>query len=152
MPPKSAGILLFRKSSRSTEVFLVHPGGPFWAKKDLQAWSLPKGEFHEQEDPLEAARREFFEETGMNPEGNFLELTPVRMKSGKWLYAWALEGEINPAEIRSNTFEIEWPPHSGKKQSFPEVDKGAWFDLRLAKEKISPSQLPFLQEFAEKYG
>ena len=146
---KSAGILLFRKREAATEVFLVHPGGPFWSKKDIGAWSIPKGEFGEDEDPLAAAKREFEEETGKSIEGDFLPLRPVSQKSGKQVYAWAVEGDINAETVFSNTFKMEWPYKSGKYQTFPEVDKAAWFSVTEAKEKINPAQAAFINELEQ---
>ena len=146
MVKKSAGILLFRKSDKTLEVFLVHPGGPFWIKKDEGAWSIPKGEFDDNESPLDAAKREFEEETGIKISGDFIELKPVKQKSGKIVYAWAVEGNIDPAKIKSNEFEIEWPPKSGKMKTFPEIDKAAWFDLNEAKKKIIEAQSPLIDE------
>lgn len=149
---QSAGILLYRRlKSNGVEVFLVHPGGPFWAKKDTGAWSIPKGEFEEGEEPLAAAKREFSEELGIVvPAGELYALDPVKQSGGKVVYAWALEGDpgLDPAHITSNTFEIEWPPRSGKMQTFPEVDKAAWFDLSQAQARIVKGQLPFLQKLA----
>lgn len=144
MAKKSAGILLYRIENKTPEVFLVHPGGPFWAKKDDGAWSIPKGEFEGDEEPLTAAKREFEEETGKKISGEFIELTPVKQKSGKIVYAWAIEGNLDPAKIRSNDFEIEWPPKSGKMKTFPEIDKAGWFDLSEAKKKILESQSPLI--------
>lgn len=147
MPSKqSAGILLFRRREE-LEFFLVHPGGPFWAKRDEGAWSVPKGEF-EDEDPLQAARREFQEETGQAIDGQFIPLTPVTQKSGKVVHAWAVEGDIDPEVIQSNQIEIEWPPRSGKRMSIPEVDRGAWFTLDVARLKINPAQQALLDELA----
>lgn len=147
MPRKlSAGILLYRLRSGVPEVFLVHPGGPFWAKKDAGAWSLPKGEFEEGGDPLETARREFLEETGSPVSGAFAALTPLKQKSGKLVHAWTVEGDIDAASIRSNTFSMEWPPRSGKQQEFPEVDRGEWFTIPVAREKLQQGQLGFLDE------
>lgn len=146
MPMKSAGILLYRFAGPFAEVFLVHPGGPFWAKKDEGAWSVPKGEFESDEDPLTAAKREFNEETGFVAEGNFIPLTPVKLKSAKFIYAWALEMNVDAAGIKSNLFEMEWPPRSGKKKSFPEVDKAMWFNIDDAKQKINSGQLPLIVE------
>jgi predicted NUDIX family NTP pyrophosphohydrolase len=142
----SAGILLYRIHSGEPEVFLVHPGGPYWAKRDAGAWSIPKGEFEEGVDALEAARREFQEETGSSADGEFFPLTPVKQKSGKLVYAWALRGDIDASSVRSNTFAMEWPPHSGKQQEFPEVDRGAWFTVAAANEKILPGQRGFIRE------
>jgi len=147
---KSAGILLFRKLGRDCELFLVHPGGPFWKNKDEGAWSIPKGEFTEEEDALAAAKREFKEETGVNCNGKFIKLASVKLKSGKIVYAWALEKDIDPAKIKSNLFEMEWPPKSGKWQSFPEIDRGAWFTPATAKQKINPAQATFIDELLEK--
>lgn len=146
MPKKSAGILLYRKVKDQLQVFLVHPGGPLWKNKDQGAWSIPKGEFEEDEDPLAAARREFEEETGIAVDGSFIMLSPVRQKSGKIVYAWALEKDISTEAIRSNLFEMEWPPRSGKQQQFPEVDRGEWMTLAGAKQKINPKQAPLLDE------
>lgn len=147
MPKKtSAGILLYRRRGSDLEVFLVHPGGPFWAKKDLGAWSLPKGELEEGEEPLTAARREFTEETGFAVDGDFHPLPPQRQKSGKTILAWAVEGDCDPAALRSGTFSMEWPPRSGKQQQFPEVDRGAWFPLGEARKRINAGQAPFLDE------
>ncbi|GAB4363053.1 MAG: NUDIX domain-containing protein [Calditrichia bacterium] len=146
MPKQSAGILLYRLRENEIQVFLVHMGGPFWQKKDEGAWSIPKGEFEEGEDPLSAARREFAEETGQMVEGNFHPLTPVKQKGGKVVYAWAIEGECDPTQIRSNTFTMEWPPLSGKKQEFPEVDRAEWFPLPLARKKIIKGQAVLLDE------
>lgn len=147
---KSAGILLFRLKNSKPEYFLVHPGGPFFKKKDNGAWTVPKGEINDHEDLLEAAKREFFEETGKEPKGSFIELTPIRQKNGKLVFAWAVEGDIDPDSITSNNFTMEWPPKSGKISSFPEVDKGEWFDYITAKEKIIPEQSSFLDELARK--
>lgn len=143
---KSAGILLYRGKGKEREYFLVHPGGPFWKNKDIGAWSVPKGEFEEGEEPLKAARREFEEETGVSVNGNFIELKPVRQKSGKMVYAWALEGDLDHLIIQSNTIKIEWPPRSGKSIEIPEVDRGGWFNYETAKEKMIPGQVPILEE------
>jgi predicted NUDIX family NTP pyrophosphohydrolase len=144
---QSAGLLVYKKAAGRLLVFLVHPGGPFWAKKDLGAWSIPKGELAEGEDALAAARREFSEETGQSVDGDFRELTPCRQKGGKIVRAWALEGDADEAVI-SNMFEMEWPPKSGRRQSFPEVDRAAWFTLDEARTRINPGQLPILDELA----
>ena len=152
---KSAGIVLFRFKQDIPEVLLVHPGGPFWKNKDLGAWSIPKGEFDESENPLKAAKREFKEETGLLSHGPLIELTPVKLNSGKLVYAWAIKQDADASKITSNTFELEWPPKSGKWKQFPEIDKASWFDLNLAKRKISKGQLPMLMEFEkllEKYN
>ena len=150
MAKQSAGILLYRIKSNDLEVFLVHPGGPFWAKKDEGAWSIPKGEFEDEEDPLAAAKREFEEETGLKISGEFIELHPVKQKSGKMVYAWAVEGDVDPLKIKSNEFEIEWPPKSGKMKSFPEIDKAAWFNLTEAKKKIITAQTGLIKELENK--
>jgi predicted NUDIX family NTP pyrophosphohydrolase len=142
---RSAGIILYRKRHGMIEIFLVHPGGPYWAKKDQGSWSIPKGEYQDGEEALDAARREFLEETGTAVNGPFLALTPARQSSGKIIAAWAAEGEIDPAGLRSNSFSLEWPPKSGVMQSFPEVDRGAWFSLAEARMKLAPGQLPLLQ-------
>ena len=145
-------MLLYRVREGALEVFLAHPGGPFWAKKDLGAWSIPKGEIDEGEDPLEAARREFEEETGFRPEGIFRELTPVRQRSGKIVHAWAVQGDCDPTAIRSNTFTLEWPPRSGRMQEIPEVDRAGWFDLDAAMEKILEGQRELLDELRRFIG
>lgn len=142
----SAGILLYRRMNKHLEILLVHPGGPFFAKKDEGAWSLPKGEFNEGDDPLAAAKREFHEETGTEINGEFIELKPVKLKSGKKVFAWAVEGELDASEIRSNSFELEWPPRSGKFKVYPEVDKAEWFDYPTAKLKINVGQVPLIEE------
>lgn len=143
---KSAGILLYRRTGLEIEYFLVHPGGPFWKNKDIGAWSIPKGEFEEDEDPLIAAKREFEEETGIAINGKFVALEPVKQKSGKMVYAWASEGDLDQTIIRSNTFPIEWPPRSGKYIEIPEVDKGGWFTYETATQKMIPGQAPILDE------
>jgi predicted NUDIX family NTP pyrophosphohydrolase len=152
MTKRSAGLLLYRIRKGAMEVFLAHPGGPYWANKDLGVWSIPKGEIDEGEDPLEAARREFEEETGFRPEGVFRELTPVRQRSGKIVHAWAVEGDCDPAAIRSNTFSMEWPPRSGRQQEFPEVDRAGWFAVDCAKEKILEGQRGLLDELRRLVG
>jgi len=146
MPKKSAGLLLYREKRGSLEVFLVHPGGPFWAKKDEGAWSIPKGEFDADEDPLDAARREFQEETGLAVAGEYLPLTPIRQTGGKTVYAWAVRADVDAAMAKSNAFSIEWPPGSGKTQEFPEIDRADWFDIEVARRKILKSQLPLLEQ------
>jgi len=143
---KSAGLLLFRHRGDVTEVFLVHPGGPFWAKKDDGAWSIPKGEFAEGEEPLDAAKREFREETGSKVEGEFEVLDPVRQPSGKLVYAWAVRGDIDPAAVHSNTFSMELPKGSGKMREFPEIDRAGWFSLMAARRKLLKGQVPFLDQ------
>jgi predicted NUDIX family NTP pyrophosphohydrolase len=144
MPKKSAGILMYRRTRDGIEVLLVHPGGPFWSNRDLGAWSIPKGEYAESEDPEASARREFAEELGVEPQGDLLLLGELRQKSGKLVTAFALEGNFDIATLRSNTFDIEWPPRSGHIRSFPEVDRADWFALPVAREKIIASQSPFL--------
>ena len=150
MPQKSAGILLYRISKKYLEIFLVHPGGPFWKNKDVGAWSIPKGEFDDNEKPLDAAIREMSEETGITLKGDFIELTPVKQKSGKLVYAFAKEHDVDPSQIKSNEFEIEWPPKSGKKKLFPEIDRAEWFDIKTAKEKIISAQSSLIEELAIK--
>jgi predicted NUDIX family NTP pyrophosphohydrolase len=141
----SAGILLYRQRDGALEVFLVHPGGPFWKNKDLGAWSIPKGEYEAEDDPLAAARREFEEETGFAPpSGEWRSLFEVKLSSGKVVTAWAVEGDCDADAIRSNLFSMEWPPKSGKTQEFPEVDRAAWFALPEAQVKIHPAQREFL--------
>jgi predicted NUDIX family NTP pyrophosphohydrolase len=145
----SAGILLYRRREGEIEVFLVHPGGPFWAKKDDGAWSIPKGEYLEGEDPLTVAKREFYEETGSKINGEGIELEPLKQPSGKIISAWAVEGEIDPAALRSNTFPLEWPPKSGRRQEFPEVDRALWFNLTIARRKLLPGQRAFLDQLQQ---
>lgn len=144
MKAVSAGLLLFRKIGPTTEVLLVHPGGPFWAKKGLGAWSIPKGEIPEGESPENTARREFEEELGTRPEGELIPLGEVRQKAGKIVHAWAVEGNFDVSKVRSNTFEMEWPPHSGNKQAFPEIDRAEFFALDEARKEINPAQAEFI--------
>jgi len=146
---KTAGLLLYRIRDSAVEVFLVHPGGPFWAKKDEGAWSIPKGEFADDEQPLSAATREFQEETGFSMEGNLMALAPLKQRSGKLVYAWALEGDCDAGAIKSNLFSMEWPPRSGKRQEYPEVDRASWFTLESAKRRIVPGQIAFLEELQQ---
>ena len=146
---ESAGILMYRFCDSTLEVFLVHPGGPYWAKKDAGAWSIPKGEFSEKEDRFGAAKREFREETGFLPEGNFVPLRPVRQPGGKVVYAWVIKGDCDAKTIVSNTFSMEWPPRSGKYQEFPEVDRAGWFAMDVAREKILKGQLGLLEELSQ---
>jgi predicted NUDIX family NTP pyrophosphohydrolase len=146
----SAGIVLYRVISGELEIFLVHPGGPFWAKRDRGSWSIPKGEIIEGAEPLETAKREFLEETGSPIDGVFTALTPLRQPGGKLILAWGVSGDIDASSIKSNTFSMEWPPRSGTQQDFPEVDRGAWFSLPDACEKILPGQLGFLDELRQK--
>jgi predicted NUDIX family NTP pyrophosphohydrolase len=143
---QSAGILLYRRGVSEPEVFLVHPGGPFWKNKDEGAWTIPKGEFDDSEDPLAAAIREFKEETGFTITGEFRPLAPIQQKAGKIVHAWAVQGDVDETNVRSNSFEIEWPPRSGKKQTFPEVDRASWFSLAEARKKINSSQAQFLDQ------
>ena len=146
VPRQSAGLLMYRRRGTTLEVLLVHPGGPFWASRDAGAWTLPKGELNDGEAALDAARREFTEETGVVPEGPFLALTPVRQKAGKVVHAWAFAGDCDPAQLTSNEFTMEWPPRSGKYASFPEVDRAAFFTIAAARDKINPAQLALLEE------
>lgn len=149
MAKKSAGILLYRRRSGGVEVFLVHPGGPFWAKKDAAAWSIPKGEFDDAEEPLAAARREFVEETGLPlPPAKAHALQPVK-QSNKEVHAWAIEGDVDPSLLRSNTFELEWPPRSGRVRAFPEVDKAGWFSLAEAAIKLHKGQVSLIAQLAD---
>jgi predicted NUDIX family NTP pyrophosphohydrolase len=146
MPRTSAGILPYRKRDGHLEVLLVHPGGPFWAKKDLGAWSIAKGEYGPDEKPFDAARREFEEETGLVPEGEFLELGTRKQAGGKVVTAWAVELDWDPSLLRCNTFQMEWPRGSGRVQEFPEVDRAAWFAFDEAARRILESQRGFLEE------
>jgi predicted NUDIX family NTP pyrophosphohydrolase len=148
MAKRSAGLLMYRRHEGQLEVFLVHPGGPFWAKKDLGAWSISKGEYVEGELPLEAARREFEEETGFAAAGDFLELGTVQQASGKVVSAWAFEGDCDPGKLVSNRCQIEWPPRTGRMIEIPEVDRGGWFSIAEAKERILKSQEPFLERLS----
>ncbi len=145
----SAGILLYRLRGDGPEVLLVHPGGPLWARKDAGAWSIPKGEYDDGEEPLSAARREFQEELGSAlPAGEPLDLGEIRQRSGKRVSAWAQAGELDVDMVRSNTFELEWPPRSGRTREFPEVDRAEWFPLALARERINPAQAELLDRLA----
>jgi len=147
---QSAGLLLYKFTDKTIFFFLVHPGGPFWKNKDLESWSIPKGEFTDDEDPLDAAVREFHEETGFEIDGDFIPLESVKLKSGKTVLAWAVEFDIDAALIKSNEFETEWPPKSGKMQSFPEIDKGEWFQTAEALKKINPAQADFIVQIISK--
>ena len=147
---RSAALLVYRRTKTGIEVFLVHPGGPFWAKKDLGAWSIPKGEFGDNEDGLAAAKREFFEEVGQAIDGAFIALTPIKQRGGKVVHAWAVEGEVDAAAVKSNAFEMQWPPRSGRTARFPEVDRGQWFGVAEALQRILPSQVPILEELLAK--
>ena len=141
---QSAGILVFRGDLPELEVLLAHPGGPFWSKKDAGAWTIPKGEFTDDEEPLGAAKREFEEEMGSPIDGEFLELEPLRQPGSKVIYAWAVRADFDPARLSSNLFTMEWPPKSGRQQDFPEVDRAAWFSIAEARVKILTGQAPFL--------
>src|SRR5262245_7245249 len=143
-PDVSAGLLLFRRTAGGLEVFLAHPGGPFWAKRDAGAWTIPKGVLNPGEEPLAAACREFQEETGFAPAGPFLPLGSVKQKAGKRVHAWAWEGDADPAAVRSNLMTTEWPRGSGRRLTFPEVDRCAWFDPQTARAKINPAQAEFI--------
>jgi predicted NUDIX family NTP pyrophosphohydrolase len=149
MPKRSAGLLMFRTSNDQLEVFLVHPGGPLWTKKDKGAWTIPKGEYEQDENPLVAARREFEEETGFHATGEFVNLGSIKQKSGKVVNAWAFEGDCDPAKLASNTCEIEWPPRSGRRLEIPEVDRGRWFSTDEANEYIREKQREFLQRLSK---
>jgi predicted NUDIX family NTP pyrophosphohydrolase len=146
MPKRSAGLMMFRKSNHELEVFLVHPGGPLWARKDIGAWTIPKGEYEQDESPLAAARREFEEETGFQATGQFLDLGVIKQKSGKVVTAWAFEGDCDPADLTSNTCEIQWPPRSWYSLEIPEVDRGRWFSIEEAQKYIREEQRPLLDK------
>jgi predicted NUDIX family NTP pyrophosphohydrolase len=149
MPKTSAGLLLYRRVDDALEVLLVHPGGPYWARKDEGVWSVPKGEYEADEDPLEVARREFEEELGAAPpDGTPSPLGEIRQSGGKVVTAWAQEGNLDVTHIRSNTFEMEWPPRSGRTQAFPEVDAAAWFPIDEARKKLNRGQVPFLDRLS----
>jgi predicted NUDIX family NTP pyrophosphohydrolase len=152
MTKTSAGILLYRRKDDLLQVFLIHPGGPFFMKKDDGVWSIPKGLLDPDEDPLAAAQREFAEETGSGPQGEFRPLAPIRQKGGKTVLAWAAEGDCDADGITSNTFELEWPPHSGRMQRFPEADRAGWFTIEEAKRKIIPAQIALLEELQQLLG
>ncbi len=145
----SAGILLFRFRDGNLEVMLVHPGGPFWARKDAGAWSIPKGLVTAKEDPLAAAKREFREETGFEVDGDFMALGALRQPSGKIIHVWALEGDLDVTKVKSNTFTLEWPPHSGVIRAYPEIDRAAWFDVEEARKKIVKGQRGFIDALVE---
>ena len=146
MPKLSAGLLLYRRNGDDVQVLIAHPGGPIWSRRDIGAWSLPKGALIDGEAPYDAARREFQEETGSPVNGEFTELTPLKQASGKVVHAWAVEGDIDASSVRSNLFPMEWPPRSGKMQEFPEVDLGGWFTLDIAREKMLNGQRAFLDQ------
>jgi len=149
MGKKSAGFVMYRYKDSILEVFLVHPGGPYWAKKDDGSWSIPKGEQSDEEDPFTTAKREFKEETGYDAEGDFMPLTPIMQPSRKLVSAWAFEGDCDASAIKSNTFEMEWPPKSGKKAEFPEVDRAEWFPTTTAKKKLLKGHVGFVDELCK---
>ncbi|WP_231490418.1 NUDIX domain-containing protein [Pedobacter sp. Leaf170] len=149
---QSAGILAFRMIGKTLEFFLVHPGGPFFSKKDLGVWTIPKGELQEDEEMLSAAIREFEEETSIKLKGHFTPLKQITQKGGKKVSCWAIQSDFDSSNIISNTFEMEWPPRSGKKQQIPEIDKGEWFSYAEAKLKINERQIPFLDEVMEQFS
>ncbi len=148
MPKESAGLLMYRVKNGELEFLLAHPGGPLWKNKDAGAWTIPKGELRPGEDPLTAARREFEEELGFKPQGDFIALPSITQKSGKLVHAWAFAGDCDPSQIRSNTFTMEWPPRSGRVSAFPEVDQAAFFTLDQARQKLNPAQIPLLEALA----
>jgi predicted NUDIX family NTP pyrophosphohydrolase len=152
MPKRSAGILMYRRPDAGLELLLVHPGGPFWARKDLGAWSIPKGEYSESEDALAVAKREFEEETGAPVQGDFRSLGELVQPGRKIVTAWAIEGDFDPADLKSNLFEMEWPPKSGRRQSFPEVDRAQWFSPAEARGKILKGQSEFISRLLEAIG
>jgi predicted NUDIX family NTP pyrophosphohydrolase len=150
MPRISAGLLLYRRQGPALEVLLVHPGGPFWRNKDLGAWSIPKGEAEPGKDLLGVARRELREEVGVDVDGTFLPLSPVRQAGGKVVHAWAVEADVDANAIVSNTYQMEWPPRSGRQQRFPEVDRAAWFDVAEARRRILSGQVPLIDELTRR--
>ena len=152
MDKRSAGLLMYRLRSSTLEVLLVHPGGPFWARKDAGAWSIPKGKVEEGEEALDAAQREFQEETGQKAQGTFMPLESVTQRGGKRIIAWAFAGDFDPSQLRSSTFSMEWPPRSGEQREFPEVDRGAWFTVDEAKRRINPGQAPLVDELSKLLG
>jgi predicted NUDIX family NTP pyrophosphohydrolase len=152
MAKLSAGLLLYRRRDGEVEVFLVHPGGPFWVRKDDGAWSIPKGEASPGEDLLGCARRELTEETGFTADGPFTPLVPIRQAGGKWVHAWACEGDCDATAIRSNSFAMEWPPRSGRMQDFPEVDRAGWFTLEEARRKLVAAQVALIDQLALQFG
>jgi predicted NUDIX family NTP pyrophosphohydrolase len=146
MPKISAGLLMYRIQGHTPEVLLVHPGGPFWKKKDEGAWSIPKGETQGGEELLAVAQREFEEELSLKPAGPYTELTPIQQKGGKIVHAWAFAGDCDPSQTHSNTFTLEWPPNSGKFRDFPEVDRAEFFDFAVARRRLNPAQVPLLDQ------
>lgn len=152
MAKQSAGLLMYRRKAGSWEVLLVHPGGPFWARKDQGAWTIPKGEIEQGEDAFDAALREFEEETGCRPAGEFRALSPVRLKSRKTVRAWAFEGDWDPSRLESMAFTVEWPPHSGRVGEYPEADAAGWFGIEEARKKIQAGQLGFIEDFVRLVG
>src|SRR5690242_18241841 len=152
MAKRSAGLLMYRRSGGDLALLLVHPGGPFWAKKDLGAWTIPKGEYAPGEDPLAVAQREFAEETGARPRGEFRPLGDIVQAGGKRVTAWAVEGEFDPAALVSNSFETEWPPRSGRRRAFPEVDRAEWFAPDAARQKINAGQRAFIDRLVKLVG
>jgi predicted NUDIX family NTP pyrophosphohydrolase len=152
MAKSSAGLVMYRYRNAKLEVLLVHPGGPFWRKKDEGAWSIPKGEYTADEDAFEVAKREFKEETGYAAEGSFMELAPIKQPGGKVVAAWAFEGDCDAGKIKSNTFSMEWPPRSGKQAEFPEVDRAEWFPINAAKKKLLKGQAGFVEQLCEALG
>ena len=149
MEKKSAGLVMYRYRNSILEVFLVHPGGPYWAKKDDGSWSIPKGEYSDDEEPFQVAKREFKEETGYDAKGDFLPLTTIKQPSRKLISAWAFEGDCDASTIKSNTFKMEWPPRSGKEAEFPEVDRAEWFPTNMAKKKLLKGHIGFIEELCE---
>jgi predicted NUDIX family NTP pyrophosphohydrolase len=149
MPKQAAGILMYRRGASGLEVLLAHPGGPLWARKDAGSWTMPKGQFTDGELPLDAARREFEEEMGKAPTGNFQPLGTVKQPSGKVIHAWAAESDFDASKVKSNLFSMEWPPRSGRMGEFPEVDRAGWFPIEEAREKIIKGQAPFLARLLE---
>lgn len=149
MGKKSAGLVMYRYRKSILEVFLVHPGGPYWAKKDEGSWSIPKGEYSDDEEAFQVAKREFKEETGYDAKGDFLPLTPIKQPSRKLISAWAFEGDCDASTIESNTFKMEWPPRSGKEAEFPEVDRAEWFPTNMAKKKLLKGHIGFIDELCE---
>jgi predicted NUDIX family NTP pyrophosphohydrolase len=149
MPKQSAGILLYRIKEENLQVFLVHPGGPYYVRKDEGVWTIPKGEYASDEDPLTAAKREFAEETGKSINGKFVALTPIRQKGGKIVQAWAVKGDIDPATIVSNIFKMEYPYRSGKWIDVPEIDRAEWFNVKVAKLKMNPAQIALVEELEQ---